>query len=96
MATTILLLYLFPEHFGSRGQRVSKYTSNKYRFQCANLCPGDRSQFAWDCNLALNRRGNLLNRHRETRSEPIADLVRDHFNDRHARVGLIALVDAVT
>jgi hypothetical protein len=95
MATTILLSHLFPERVGSRGRRISKYTSNKYHFQCANLFIGDRSQFAWDSNFALHRRNNLLSRHGETRSEPVTDLIRDNFNDSHARVILIALVDSV-
>jgi len=75
----------------------ANYTSNEYHFQCAtDLCLGDRSQFARDINFPLNLRGNLLSSHRETRSEPIADLVGDNFNDSHARVVLIALVDAIT
>ena len=94
MATTILFSHLFP--VGSRSRRISKYTTNKYHSQCANLFLGDRSQFAWDRNFALNRRVSLLlSRLRGTRSEPIPDLVRDNFNGSYARVGLITLVDAI-
>jgi hypothetical protein len=96
MATTILFSHLLPERVGSEGRRISKNTSNKYYLQYANLFLGDHSQFTWDSNFALNRGGNLLNRHRETRSEPIPDLVRDNFDNRHARVVLIALVNPIT
>jgi hypothetical protein len=71
-------------------------SANKLPTSITNLFFGDRSQFAWDSNFASNGRDNLLSRHRETRSEPIADLVRDNFNHGHARVVLIALVDAIT
>ena len=74
----------------------ANYTFNKYHFQRAtNLIFGDRSQFAWDINFSLNLRGNLLSRDRETRSEPVADLIGDNFNNSHARVVLIALVDTI-
>jgi hypothetical protein len=71
-----------PSELDLEADRSANYTSNEYHFKCAtNLCNGDRSQFAWDINFSLNLRGNLLNRHRETRSEPIAYLVGDNFND---------------
>jgi hypothetical protein len=35
-------------------------------------------------------------RERATRGEPIPNLVRYDFNDRHARVVLVAFVDAIT
>jgi hypothetical protein len=97
MAATILLSNLFPARVGSGGGRIGKHIrQNKHPFRCStNLFIGDRPQFAWDSNLALNRRGNFLGRHGETRSEPIADLIGDNFNNGHARVVLIALVDAI-
>lgn len=98
MTTTILFSRLLPERVGSgrpKNQQINVQQVSPSNAQ-TNLLTGDRSQFAWDSNFALYRRRQLLSRHRETRSEPIADLVGDNFNDSHARVVHIAFVDAIT
>lgn len=62
--------------------------------RCTDLSFGDGSQFAWDSDFALHGRANLLNatRNGAARSEPIANLIRYHFDSRHAWVVLVAFV----